>query len=293
MRPGSFEFLPDGRLAVGTRRGDIYFITGALDSPPDPKFHLFASGQDEIFGLSWRDGSLTATQFGEVTKITDTDGDGTADRFDTLTNNWGYAEGHEFALRLQTRPRWQHLGRPRPQRLLQLQQPLPRLAVKVTPDGRMIPVCSGLRSPGGVAAQCRRSHVHHRKPGAVERLLLAQTPKTRRLPRPPRQLQLVPVRRKPRHPRRHTRLQLPHPRRKTPRQRTRPPCRPLPLHQNGPLHLRLPPRRHRRKIRPLQKPAVLRRLHPQPRHARHHRKDQRRLAGRLLPPSAKASPPAS
>jgi hypothetical protein len=24
MRPGSFEVLPDGRLAVGTRRGDIY-----------------------------------------------------------------------------------------------------------------------------------------------------------------------------------------------------------------------------------------------------------------------------
>ncbi len=34
MRPGSFEILPDGRLAVGTRRGDIYFIKGAFQSPP-------------------------------------------------------------------------------------------------------------------------------------------------------------------------------------------------------------------------------------------------------------------
>ncbi|MDG2122210.1 MAG: hypothetical protein P8J87_00840, partial [Verrucomicrobiales bacterium] len=152
MRPGSFEFLPDGRLAVGTRRGDIYFITGALDSPPDPKFHLFASGQDEIFGLSWHDGSLTATQFGEVTKITDTDGDGTADRFDTLTNNWGYAEGHEFAFGSKHDPDgniWVALGLSGSYNSNNLFR---GWAVKVTPDGRMIPVCSGLRSPGGVAA---------------------------------------------------------------------------------------------------------------------------------------------
>ncbi len=61
MRPGSFEILPDGRLAVGTRRGDIYFIKGAFESPPTPEYHLFASGQDEIFGLAWKDGAMTAT----------------------------------------------------------------------------------------------------------------------------------------------------------------------------------------------------------------------------------------
>ena len=97
LRPGSFEILPDGRLAVGTRRGDIYFIKGASESPPNPVYHLFASGQDEIFGLAWKDGAMTATTFGEVTRISDTDGDGVADRYDTLANNWGYAEGHEFA----------------------------------------------------------------------------------------------------------------------------------------------------------------------------------------------------
>ena len=85
MRPGSFEVLPDGRLAVGTRRGDVYFISGAFESPPAPDYHLFASGQDEIFGLSWKDGSLTITQFGEVTRLTDTDGDGAADHFDAMT----------------------------------------------------------------------------------------------------------------------------------------------------------------------------------------------------------------
>ena len=87
MRPGSFEILPDGRLAVGTRRGDIYFIKGAFESPPTPEYQLFASGQDEIFGLAWKDGAMTATSFGEVTRISDTDGDGVADRYDTLANS--------------------------------------------------------------------------------------------------------------------------------------------------------------------------------------------------------------
>src|SRR5947209_1558852 len=58
MRPGGLDILPDGRLAVGTRRGDIYFIKGAFDTPPQPEYHLFASGQDEIFSLSWKDGAM-------------------------------------------------------------------------------------------------------------------------------------------------------------------------------------------------------------------------------------------
>lgn len=152
MRPGSFEILPDGRLAVGTRRGDVYFISGAFDDAPNPTYHLFASGQDEIFGMSWKNGSLTITQFGEVTKLTDTDGDGTADRFDTLSNNWGYAEGHEFAFGSKHDPEgniWVALGLSGSYHSRNLFR---GWAVKVTEDGRMIPVCSGLRSPGGVAA---------------------------------------------------------------------------------------------------------------------------------------------
>lgn len=151
MRAGSFEVLPDGRLAVGTRRGDIYFVDGAFDSPPAPKYKLFATGQDEIFGLSWKDGSMTATQFGEVTKITDTDGDGVADQYDTLTNNWGYAEGHEFAFGSKHDPDgniWVALGLSASYHSNNIFR---GWAVKVTPEGKMIPVCSGLRSPAGVA----------------------------------------------------------------------------------------------------------------------------------------------
>ena len=152
MHPGGLESLPDGRLAVGTRRGDIYFIKGAFDTPPKPEYHLFAGGQDEIFSLSWKNGALTATTWGEVTRITDTDGDGVADNYDTLTNNWGYAEGHEFAFGSKPDAAgniWVALGLSGSYDSHNLYR---GWAVKVTPEGKMIPVCSGLRSPGGVGA---------------------------------------------------------------------------------------------------------------------------------------------
>jgi hypothetical protein len=150
LRPGGLEILPDGRLAVGTRRGDIYFIKGAFDSPPKPEYHLFATGQDEIFSLAWKDGAMTAVSFGEVTRISDADGDGVADRYDTLTSNWGYAEGHEFAFGSKHDPEgniWVALGLSGSYESHNLFR---GWAVKVTPDGKMIPVCSGLRSPAGV-----------------------------------------------------------------------------------------------------------------------------------------------
>ena len=155
MRPGGLTFLPDGRLAVGTRRGDIYFVKGVMETPPQPEYQLFATGQDEIFSLTWRDGAMLATTWGEVARIADTDGDGTADRYDALTSNWGYAEGHEFAFASQPDAEgnlWVSLGLSGSYESHNLFR---GWAVKVTPAGTMIPVCSGLRSPGGTGANAQ------------------------------------------------------------------------------------------------------------------------------------------
>ncbi|MEM7397119.1 MAG: hypothetical protein AAF492_32760, partial [Verrucomicrobiota bacterium] len=95
-------------------------------------------------------GDIIITQFGEVTRLSDTDNDGEADRFYTLGNNWGYAEGHEFAFGSKPDAEgntWVALGLSGSYHSRNLFR---GWAVKVTPDGRTIPVCSGLRSPGGV-----------------------------------------------------------------------------------------------------------------------------------------------
>ena len=76
IEAGAFETLPDGRIAVGTRHGDVYFISGLDEEKPQPQYQLYATGMDEIFGLAWKDGALHVTQSCELTKLSDTDNDG-------------------------------------------------------------------------------------------------------------------------------------------------------------------------------------------------------------------------
>jgi hypothetical protein len=150
IEAGAFETLPDGRIAVGTRHGDVYFVSGIDDAKPNPQYHLFASGLDEIFGLAWKDGSLFVTHSAELTKLTDTNGDGTADRYDVVSDAWGYGTYHEYAFGSKPDPQgnlYVALGLSSSYHSHQLFR---GWAFKVTPEGKSIPIASGLRSPGGI-----------------------------------------------------------------------------------------------------------------------------------------------
>ena len=94
---GSFVALPEGKLAIGTRRGEILIVDGAFEPLPNPSIKTFAAGLDEVLGLGYRDGAFYATQQTEVTRISDRDGDGRADRFENLSDVWGFEHYHEFA----------------------------------------------------------------------------------------------------------------------------------------------------------------------------------------------------
>ena len=98
VEAGSFEVLPDGeRLAISTRRGDILIADGVFKKYPEPTFKKYAEGLDEIFGMSFQDGSFIVNQQAEITRITDDDQDGRADRFETISDVWGFRNYHEFA----------------------------------------------------------------------------------------------------------------------------------------------------------------------------------------------------
>ena len=150
IEAGSFEVLSDERLAIGTRRGEILLVDGAFDEHPQPTYKTYASGLDEVLGMSFKDGAFFVTQQTEVTKITDENEDGKADRFRTLSDEWGFRNYHEFAFGSKLDDEgniWVALCL---SKSYQSDEPFRGWCVKVTQDGRTIPVCSGIRSPCGI-----------------------------------------------------------------------------------------------------------------------------------------------
>lgn len=151
MEAGSILELPDGRLVVGTRRGDVYIATGANATPCAPQWKLFASGLTEVLGLAWKNGDLYVTQQGEITRLRDTRGEGRADRYETISDAWGWGGEHEFTFGsnfdrdgaiwtvhcLTGSYTSEHLFR--------------GWALRHFPDGRVEAMASGIRSPGGIA----------------------------------------------------------------------------------------------------------------------------------------------
>jgi len=150
IESGAFTILPDGRVAVGTRHGDVYFISGVDDAKPQPDYHLFATGLDEIFGLAWKDDALYVTQSCELTRVKDTNGDGMADRYEVVSDAWGYGTYHEYAFGSKFDPEgnlYVALGLSNSYDSFQLFR---GWILKVTPEGKTIPIASGARSPGGI-----------------------------------------------------------------------------------------------------------------------------------------------
>ncbi|MEE8156323.1 MAG: hypothetical protein V3T53_15320 [Phycisphaerales bacterium] len=157
LEVGGMDVMPDGRPIVTTRRGEVWIIEGAYDVPPfDAKFKRFAFGLHEPLGAVWRDGALYVVQRGELTRLVDTDGDDRADRFETVSDQWGVSGNyHEFAFG----PKYDGQGRTWVTLNLGFCGSLGKSiapwrgwAMIVNDDGSLVPVCGGLRSPCGLGA---------------------------------------------------------------------------------------------------------------------------------------------
>jgi glucose/arabinose dehydrogenase len=156
MEAGGLELLPDHQLAISTRRGDVYLLDKPFAADPaTAHFQRYAQGLHEVLGLAYRDGWLYATQRGEVTRMEDANGDKRADVFETVSDGWEiggdyheYAFGSKFdkegnlwvVLCLTGSFSSQHKYR--------------GWCLRITPEGKVIPTCSGLRSPGGIGMNC-------------------------------------------------------------------------------------------------------------------------------------------
>jgi glucose/arabinose dehydrogenase len=151
LEVGALELLPDDRLAVSTRRGEIWLVERPFDSPEQMKWSRFAHGLHEVLGLAWKDGWLYVTQRGDVSRLKDADGDGTADTFEIVNDDWHISgDYHEYAFGSKFDKDgnlWVVLCLTGS---FSSEVKYRGWCLRITPDGRSIPTCSGIRSPGGI-----------------------------------------------------------------------------------------------------------------------------------------------
>jgi glucose/arabinose dehydrogenase len=149
LEVGALEWLPDGRLAVASRRGEIWIVADPAGAKP--AWTRFAHGLHEVLGLAWKDGWLYLTQRPEVSRLKDADGDGAADTFETVADGWGVSgDYHEYAFG----SKFDREGNIWVVLCLtgsfDSKAPFRGWAMRVTPDGQTMPTTSGIRSPGGI-----------------------------------------------------------------------------------------------------------------------------------------------
>ena len=99
LEASGFQMMPDGKMAVCSRRGEIWMISDPFKKEVTAdQFKRFAHGLHETLTLAERDGWLYTTQRSDVSRLRDTDGDGEADEFEVVNDGWEISgDYHEYA----------------------------------------------------------------------------------------------------------------------------------------------------------------------------------------------------
>ncbi|MFT5466653.1 MAG: hypothetical protein ACI8UO_001753 [Verrucomicrobiales bacterium] len=159
LEVGGMDWMPDGSLMMCTRRGEVWNY-----HPETEKWTLFASGLHEPLGLLAGDaeGEIYVLQRPELSRITDTNGDGVAEKFELFGDGWGYTGNyHEYAFGLVRDDEGSFYGslglgffpkmKPfEPQWCSHGNVPWRGWLFKITKDGEYVPLNPGCREPNSV-----------------------------------------------------------------------------------------------------------------------------------------------
>ena len=154
LEASGLALLPDGRLMVCTRRGEVWIVDDAHADDGRADFRLYAEGLQEPLGLLVHDdGWIYVGQRGEVSRMRDVDGDDQVDEIETVCDLWSISGNyHEYLFGPRLGPEgdlWITTNKPFGG------EPFGRVdwrgfAHRIRLDGELSPVACGLRSPAGV-----------------------------------------------------------------------------------------------------------------------------------------------
>ena len=194
LEAGAIQLMPDGKIAVSTRFGDIYMVSDPYAKEPKAsQFKLYAHGLHEVLGLTIHDGWLYATQRGEITRMKDTKNDGRADVFETVSDQWGInGDYHEYAFGSKVDEDnniWVVLCLTGS---FTSENPYRGWCLRVNADtGETIPTTSGIRSPGGIGTNHVGEVFYTDNQGTMERHVWIEAFGARFVPRQPTGEQMV------------------------------------------------------------------------------------------------------
>ncbi|MFY0652580.1 MAG: auracyanin family protein [Cyclobacteriaceae bacterium] len=149
LEVGGLALNEKDQLGISTRRGEVWLV----DKPysKDPVFSKYAGGLHEALGLAYKDKGFYLSQRGELTRLEDKNGDGKADLFKTiyswpLSGNYhDYSYGPKFDsngdMYVTLNLSWIGYG--------ESLVPWRGWMLKITTEGEMTPIATGLRSPAG------------------------------------------------------------------------------------------------------------------------------------------------
>ncbi len=152
MEIGSIALMPNKKIAVGTRRGEIWICSGAYETDlTNVTWKKVYHAAHEPLGMFFKDDWLYLSDRSAFGRIADKDQDGNFETYEMISNDWGMTgdyheyvfgstpdkEGNIYTVNCLTgsfnpNAQWRGWG------------------MKIAPDGTTTPFASGVRSPGGI-----------------------------------------------------------------------------------------------------------------------------------------------
>lgn len=154
MRPGGFDFTPDGKGAVVAMwNGDVWRVEGIKEKAPATlTWRRIASGLFQPLGVKFRGEELFITCRDQIAKLVDHNGDGEIDQIVCFNNDAQVTEHfHEFAMGLQTDAAGNFYYAKSARHALDSVVPQHGTLLKVSADGTTTQiVANGFRAANGV-----------------------------------------------------------------------------------------------------------------------------------------------